>query len=200
MHPWRVPSWSNFFSHRGLSSVEEDHATLWADRKGVNTLYGSFQLQSAQRGNSSQHCTCWILISVSLQMSRKTKNADASRHRGSLNGLMGIEMMWIICYGPHSHQISTKRKPYGRFSVWLRSRQQMRQYFLEAHIWIIHDKVHWRSFGSLGWHYILLNRHSDGCVLLCCFRYRWWMKYNPESSVWVTDLMSLQACQMPNHC
>ncbi len=34
---------------------------------------------------------------------------------GSLNGLMSMKMMWIICYGLHSHRISTHMNTCGRF-------------------------------------------------------------------------------------
>ncbi len=47
---------------------------------------------------------------------RNITNADASiGHEGSLNGLISVKMMWIICYGLRSHQISTNWTPMGDF-------------------------------------------------------------------------------------
>ncbi len=38
-------------------------------------------------------------------------------HKGSLNGVMNIKTMWIICCGLHSHNISTKHPPMGDFGA-----------------------------------------------------------------------------------
>ncbi len=40
-------------------------------------------------------------------------NTPSIRHEGSLNGLMSMKMMWIICY----HTISTQLNSYGKFWI-----------------------------------------------------------------------------------
>lgn len=35
-------------------------------------------------------------------------------YEGSLSGLMTMSMMWIMCCGRHSHQVSTQLNSYGR--------------------------------------------------------------------------------------
>ncbi len=62
-----------------------------------NTLYVSVCYEDRQEVRNIKKCRCFH-----------------TGHEGSLNDLMAMIMMWIICYGLLSHKISNQKRTYGR--------------------------------------------------------------------------------------